>query len=206
MGTEIKTWQIVDGKLSPVSTNLKNEGKTEPYDLEPWIASHPAIIGTDIAVIGRQVMSKSGSIDLLGIDKSGNLVIIEIKRDKLPREALAQAIDYASDAAEWAIEKIGEICTAYTGKGLVDDRLIFAQGPGFQVISPEFVDHADPTPVRSSRCRRIIPVLTATRADHQTEGSGLQQEPTKAGAKSGISAPGEAWRRRKRCRSRRRDR
>ncbi|MDP2647153.1 MAG: endonuclease NucS [Desulfobacterales bacterium] len=120
MGTEIKTWQIVDGKLLPVSTNLKNEGKTEPYDLEPWIASHPAIIGTDIAVIGRQVMSKSGSIDLLGIDKSGNLVIIEIKRDKLPREALAQAIDYASDAAEWAIEKIGEICTAYTGKGLVE--------------------------------------------------------------------------------------
>lgn len=120
MGTEIKTWQIVDGKLSPVNTNLKNEGKTEPYDLEPWIASHPAIIGADIAIIGRQVMSKSGSIDLLGIDKSGNLVIIEIKRDKLPREALAQAIDYASDTAEWTIDKIGEICTAYTKKGLVE--------------------------------------------------------------------------------------
>jgi len=120
MGTEIKTWQIVDGKLSSVSTNLKNEGRTEPYDLEPWIASNPTIIGTDIAVIGRQVMSKSGPIDLLGIDKSGNIVIIEIKRDKLPREALAQAIDYASDAADWTIDKIGEICTEYTGKGLVE--------------------------------------------------------------------------------------
>jgi len=120
MGTEIKTWQIVGGKLQPVSTNLKNEGKTEPYDLEPWIASHPAIIGADIAVIGRQVMSKSGPIDLLGIDRLGNLVIIEIKRDKLPREALAQAIDYASDAAEWTIDKIGEICTAYTTKGLLE--------------------------------------------------------------------------------------
>jgi hypothetical protein len=118
MGTEIKTWQIVDGKLSPISTSLKNEGRTEPYDLEPWIASHPAIIGTDIAIIGRQVPSKSGPIDLLGIDKSGNIVIIEIKRDKLPREALAQAIDYASDTAEWTIDKIGEICTKYKGKSL----------------------------------------------------------------------------------------
>ncbi|NLT49191.1 MAG: DUF91 domain-containing protein [Clostridiales bacterium] len=120
MGTEIKTWQIVDGKLSPLRTNLKNEGRTEPYDLEPWIASHPDIIGDDIAIIGRQVMSKSGPIDLLGIDRSGNLVIIEIKRDKLPREALAQAIDYASDATDWTIDKIGEICTAYTGKGLFE--------------------------------------------------------------------------------------
>ncbi|MFA5384087.1 MAG: endonuclease NucS domain-containing protein [Eubacteriales bacterium] len=118
MGTEIKTWQIVSGKLQSVSTNLKNEGKTEPYDLEPWIASHPAIIGADIAVIGRQVMSRSGPIDLLGIDRSGNLVVIEIKRDKLPREVLVQAIDYASDAAEWTIDKIGEICTAYTTKDL----------------------------------------------------------------------------------------
>lgn len=120
MGTEIKAWQIVAGELSPINTSLKNEGKTEPYDLEPWIASHPAIIGSDIALIGRQVISKSGLVDLLGIDRSGNLVILELKRDKLAREALAQAIDYASDAAEWSVDKIGEICTAYTGKGLLE--------------------------------------------------------------------------------------
>lgn len=118
MGTEIKTWQIVEGKLQPISTNLKNEGRTEPYDLEPWLESNPGILGSDIAIIGRQTMSKSGPIDLLGIDKTGNVVIVEIKRDKLPREALTQAIDYASDASEWTIEKIGEICSEYTRKSL----------------------------------------------------------------------------------------
>ena len=97
MGTELKTWQIVDGKLTPIETTLKREGRTEPYDLEPWLATNPAIIGNDIAIIGRQVSTKSGAIDLLGIDKTGNTVIIEIKRDELPRECLAQAIDYASD-------------------------------------------------------------------------------------------------------------
>jgi len=118
MRTEIKTWQIVDGKLQPIATNLKNEGRTEPYDLEPWLESNPAILGPEILIIGRQIMSKSGPIDLLGIDKTGNVVIVEIKRDKLPRESLAQAIDYASDAAEWTIERIGEICSTYSGKSL----------------------------------------------------------------------------------------
>jgi len=79
MGTEIKTWQIIDGRLIQVDAALKNEGRTEPYDLEPWLATNPEIIGGDITIIGRQVMTKSGPIDLLGIDKSGNCVIIEIK-------------------------------------------------------------------------------------------------------------------------------
>lgn len=120
MGTEIKTWQIIDGKLTSIDTALKNEGRTEPYDLEPWLASNPEIIGTDIMIIGRQVTTRSGPIDLLGIDNSGNTVIIEIKRAELPRESLAQAIDYASDVAEWTVEKLGEVCSEYTKRTLQD--------------------------------------------------------------------------------------
>jgi hypothetical protein len=118
MGTEIRTWQIVDGKLVSVDTALKNEGRTEPYDLEPWLASNPEIIGTDIVIIGRQATTASGPIDLLGVDKSGNTVIVEIKRDELPRESLAQAIDYASDVAQWTVERLGEVCSEYTKKTL----------------------------------------------------------------------------------------
>lgn len=118
MSTRIKTWQIMDGELQSIQTSLKNEGRTEPYDLEPWIESNTDILGSGIVIIGRQTMSNSGPIDLLGIDRTGNVVIVEIKRDKLPREALAQAIDYASDAAEWNIEKLGEICLEYSKKTL----------------------------------------------------------------------------------------
>jgi len=91
MGTEIKSWQIVDGKLQPSISTLAEAGRTEPYDLEPWIESNPEIVGAGIAVIGRQVSTKSGPIDLLGIDQSGNPVIIELKRNRLPREAFANA-------------------------------------------------------------------------------------------------------------------
>ena len=61
-------------------------------------------------------MTKSGPIDLLGLDRSGNTVIVEIKRAELPRETLAQAIDYASDVAEWTVERLSEICADYTKK------------------------------------------------------------------------------------------
>src|SRR3990172_5784324 len=114
MSTEIRTWQIHEGKLQPLESALKAEGRTEPYDLEPWIESRPEIISPDLLLIGRQVPTKSGPIDLLGIDKSGNTVIVELKRDELPRESLAQAIDYASDVADWTVERLGEVCLEHT--------------------------------------------------------------------------------------------
>lgn len=78
MGTEIKTWQIIDGKLVAADTDFKREGRTEPYDLEPWLASKPEIIASDLLIIGKQVPTRSGPIDLLGIDSSGNTVIVEL--------------------------------------------------------------------------------------------------------------------------------
>ncbi len=118
MGPEIKSWQIVGGKLKASNSTLAEAGRTEPYDLEPWIESNPEIVGADIAVIGRQILTKSGPIDLLGIDRNGNLVVIELKRNRLPRESLAQAIDYASDVASWSIERISEICSEKRGQSL----------------------------------------------------------------------------------------
>jgi len=79
--------------------------------LETWIASNPAIVSADITFIGRQVITKSGPLDLLGKDNHGNTVVVELKRDMLPREALAQAIDYASDISEWSVERLSETCT-----------------------------------------------------------------------------------------------
>lgn len=118
MGTEIRTWQIADGKLQPIRTALRDESRTEPYDLEPWIASQSEIVGADLLIIGRQVQTRSGPIDLLGIDSLGNTVVVELKRDDLPRECLAQAIDYASNVAGWSPERLGEVCAAYLKKPL----------------------------------------------------------------------------------------
>jgi len=118
MATEIKTWQIINGKLTQISSSLSENNRREKEDLEQWIKSNPEILGEDIALIGEQVQTKSGPLDFLGIDNNGNLVIVELKRDILPREVLAQAIDYASDIANWETERLNEVCKKYSTKSL----------------------------------------------------------------------------------------
>ena len=120
MATEIMSWEIVDGKLVEVQTSLIEQGRKEKEDLEKWIKSEPRILGSDIRIIGDQVKTASGPLDLLGIDLNGNMVIVELKRDNLPREALAQAIDYASDIAGWDTDKISEVCLNSTDQTLAD--------------------------------------------------------------------------------------
>jgi len=120
MSTEIKVWQINNGKLEESKSSLVESGRKEVEDLEKWIVSDSNIISQDILIIGEQVQTRSGVIDFLGIDQLGNLLIIELKRDRIPRVALAQAIDYASDVASWEIEKINEICLKLRNQNLED--------------------------------------------------------------------------------------
>jgi hypothetical protein len=120
MTTEIGVWQLVDGQLEALDTSMVEAGRKEVEDLEQWIKGNPAVLGGNLAIIGEQVPTKTGSIDFLAIDKSGNLTVIELKRDKLPREALAQAMDYASDVATWDVDAVGEVCLKYADQRIED--------------------------------------------------------------------------------------
>ena len=119
MATEIGVWQIVDEKLEPIDTSLAEVGDME-RDLEKWIKEYPEVLGQNLLIIGEQTHTKSGPLDFLAIDNYGNLVVIELKRGNLPRDVLAQAIDYVSDVASWDLDKINEICLKFTGMALED--------------------------------------------------------------------------------------
>jgi len=123
MATEILIWEIIEGALVPSEKSMIESGRREATDLEKWIKSNPSILGEDILIIGEQIQTKRGPLDFLGIDKAGNLIIIELKRDKLHREVLAQAIDYVSDIASWELDRINSECEKYTGKK-IDEVLI----------------------------------------------------------------------------------
>jgi hypothetical protein len=119
MATQISVWQIESGDhLVKLEKKLKDGERDEPNDLEGWLEKKPEIIGENIRIIGRQVSTKTGPMDLLGIDEYGNAIIIELKRDKLAREALAQALDYASDVASWSFERLDQECQKYNKKPL----------------------------------------------------------------------------------------
>jgi len=65
--------------------------------LEDMIVAEPRILSSEWMLIGRQVdTGHGGRIDLLAIAPDGALVLVELKRDRTPREVVAQALDYAS--------------------------------------------------------------------------------------------------------------
>ncbi|MFC4994237.1 endonuclease NucS domain-containing protein [Rubritalea tangerina] len=78
--------------------------------LEEMIVKQPSILSEHWLLIGQQVQtSHGGFIDLLAIDAESNLVVIELKKDKTPRDVVAQALDYASWVKNLESNDIAEI-------------------------------------------------------------------------------------------------
>ncbi len=50
-----------------------------------------------LRLVGRQTPTQTGWLDLLAVDADGRLVVYELKRGMLAREAVTQVLDYASD-------------------------------------------------------------------------------------------------------------
>ena len=65
--------------------------------LEDILATDIAVLGlpNQLLVLGRQVVTEyAARVDLLCVDQDGNLYVVEIKKERTPREVVAQAIDY----------------------------------------------------------------------------------------------------------------
>ena len=70
--------------------------------LEDILASDIGLLNPGLLLIGRQVLAEFGKlIDLLALDAQGHVVVIELKRDKTPRDVVAQVLDYGSRVPRW---------------------------------------------------------------------------------------------------------
>jgi len=85
--------------------------------LEEWLEANPdGFLDDDkVLIIGRQVTTNLGGfVDLVGLDREGNVVVVELKRDRTPRDTLAQALEYASFAEQLDAEHLEAILQKYT--------------------------------------------------------------------------------------------
>lgn len=86
-------FKVEDGKLVKAQSSALSKESL----IEDWVANDPALLGLDAIIIGRQVVTDHGKyIDLLALDRSGGLIIIELKKDRTPRDIIAQILDYAT--------------------------------------------------------------------------------------------------------------
>lgn len=156
MPTEIKLWRIEEDRPKPVSQDrLDLESR-----LEDWIRDDIGLVNDGLLVIGQQVRG----IDLLAIDSKGNLVILELKRDRTPRTVVAQTLDYASWVQTLDISDIQEIVSDSTfldGKSLEE---MFREKFGYELPAPVNQAHRMYIVASSldSATERIIEYLSET--------------------------------------------
>ena len=114
MSSKIKLWRIdKEDKPFEVDTESFDASNLEER-LESWIETNPSILGEEFLIINRQYPLPSGEkVDLLAIDSDGNLAIIELKRDKGRREAIAQVLDYEALLSNSKEEELNEIAVTY---------------------------------------------------------------------------------------------
>ena len=93
MPIEVGFWNITDGNINKVDYSVIDSEEK----LESIIEKDISILSDDLLLIGRQIQTEFGKlIDMLAIDIDGKVSIIELKKNKTPRDVVAQAIDYAS--------------------------------------------------------------------------------------------------------------
>lgn len=71
-------------------------------NLEDWLGENPQLLGNEILLIGRQVKTDHGIIDLLALDPKGNAVVIELKRGRATREVVGQLNSYLTIVNRWS--------------------------------------------------------------------------------------------------------
>ena len=133
---------LVDNETKRVTeiknTSFKNCGLKERKDLQEWIANNPNILGEELLIIQKEFDGFNDTnerLDLLAIDKLGNLVIIENKLDDSGKNVVWQAMKYAGYCSSLTKNEIKEIFVQYLDKIGIEESA--------ENIITEFLDKAD---------------------------------------------------------------
>lgn len=94
-------------------------GFTERHHLQEWLANQPDALGEELLIIQKEFDGFNETrerLDLLAIDKKGDLVVIENKLDDSGRDVVWQALKYASYCSTLSKSQIAEIYQKYLDK------------------------------------------------------------------------------------------
>ena len=152
---------------------LEEQRTTETEQrLEELLVTSPDVLMPDLTLIGRQVQTAGGPLDLLGVDQEGRLVLFELKRGTLTRDAVAQILDYGSDLQAREPESLAALVQENSGRHGIERIKDFADW--YQSEFPD-VDEPPPAGLRmvlvglgaDERAKRMVNFLAASGVDIQ---------------------------------------
>src|SRR5690348_6428150 len=98
------------------TTTFSKFGIKERYDLQRLLRDQIELISPDTLIISEEFAEWSDSrrrIDLLGIDKQANIIVVELKRTDDGAHMELQAIRYAAMVSAMTFDKAAEIFGRY---------------------------------------------------------------------------------------------
>lgn len=101
--------------------SLGEAGLTERAHLQERVLAHPQVLGTDVKIVtaefGRWTDAAGGverdRLDVLGLDRDGRLVVVELKRDKAPDTVEMQALKYAALVSRFTRDRLAGVHAQY---------------------------------------------------------------------------------------------
>lgn len=109
-----------ENKIEKVQQKTFHElGFKERENLQEWIANNPECLGEDLLIIQKEFNGFNDTnerLDLLALDKQGNLVVIENKLDDSGKDVVWQVLKYVSYCSSLTKQNITDIYQQYLNK------------------------------------------------------------------------------------------
>jgi len=123
---------------------LTEAGLQERKHLQQWVIDHPQLIGDGVKIVAFEYgrwASTTGTtadrLDVLGLDRTGRLVVVELKRDCAPDTITMQAINYAAMASRFTVDLLAEVHAAHLGPAATIQQALTDLMDWAEVLSDE---------------------------------------------------------------------
>lgn len=145
-------YELTEGRMKPVAeTTYGSEGLKERTDLQRLLRDHIETISPDTMVLAEEYSDWEDSnrrIDLLGLDRDANLVVVELKRTESGGHMELQAIRYAAMVSEMTFDQAVEAHSAYLSRKRSE------QDPRAAIL--EFLEWDEPDEDHFAQATRIV--------------------------------------------------
>lgn len=115
-------YRVEGAKAEALTTvSLAEAGLGERSHLQEWVLANPAVLGEDVLVVTSEYDQWTGSdglrardrLDILGLDRAGRLVVVELKRDAAPTDVHLQALTYAAMVSGFTLDTLADAHAAW---------------------------------------------------------------------------------------------